>query len=179
MTLTAPSQPADHPVVLHMEGRAVIDGNTVSRTAIAAEDMMQAFDYRHLVPVETLMAAIMEAKPRTPVMTLVENSQVDIPSGGTAQVQVRIPPRMRFVNILLELNEPPKGISLGDVNVETGLLTFTLKADSNEVQTGLTDNLIIEVTTDWPVGAPDDKGVRAKQRISLGVLPAIPFEIKR
>ena len=47
MTLTAPRKPHDGPVAVKIEGRAEIDGETVRQPAIPAEDMMQAFLYRH------------------------------------------------------------------------------------------------------------------------------------
>ena len=177
MTLTAPKEPTVDPVVLRMESRATINGKPVSHPAVPAEDMMQAFAYRHLVPAETLMAAILEAKPRTPVFELSENGPINIPADGTAQVRARIPPRMQFITVSLELSEPPKGVSLGEVNIAAGVLTFTLKADGKEVQPGFADNLIVEAFTEWPAGPPDDKGVRPKRRVSLGVLPAISIKI--
>ncbi|MDD3927561.1 MAG: peptidase, partial [bacterium] len=44
MTLTAPKKKLEAPVTLQLTGSAVIGGRTVSRPAVAAEDMMQAFD---------------------------------------------------------------------------------------------------------------------------------------
>ena len=44
------------PVKLIIEGEADINGRTVSREAVAAEDRMQAFLWRHLVPAQELTA---------------------------------------------------------------------------------------------------------------------------
>lgn len=178
ITLTASLSPPDQPVVLHMEGRAVIDGQTVSSPAVPAEEMMQAFDPRHLVPAETLLASVMRHNFGKPAMALVEDrTLINVPAGGTAQVQVRIPQRMQSETFILELKDAPAGISLGDAKVENGLLTFILKTDGKEIQAGLADNLIIEVFTNSPVGTPDEKGIRARQKISRGFLPAIPVEV--
>src|SRR6185436_1178777 len=48
-TLTAPPRREDAPVAIQLEGRATIAGGEVRHTAVAAEDMMQAFAYHHLV----------------------------------------------------------------------------------------------------------------------------------
>jgi hypothetical protein len=58
LTLTVPSAPAQERVRLGLEGRAMIDGREVRRPAVPAEDMTQAFVYRHVVPADDLMVAI-------------------------------------------------------------------------------------------------------------------------
>jgi hypothetical protein len=50
LTVNAPAAPADAVLNLHLRGQATINGATVVHEAVPAEDMMQAFAYRHLVP---------------------------------------------------------------------------------------------------------------------------------
>lgn len=65
-TLKAPPLQAGGSVTLHIEGRATIDGQTVSHLAVPAEDMMQAFAYRHLVPTQELKVAVLKRfSPKT------------------------------------------------------------------------------------------------------------------
>ncbi len=59
LTLTVPFMPRKQPVSLGLAGRAIIEGDTVIRPAVPAEDMMQAFAYRHLVPSESLEVAVL------------------------------------------------------------------------------------------------------------------------
>jgi hypothetical protein len=47
-----------HPVTLVVEGRAKIGGADVVHEAVAAEDRMQAFLWRHLVPAEELKVVV-------------------------------------------------------------------------------------------------------------------------
>jgi hypothetical protein len=54
LTLTAPRSSHEEPLVLRLEGRASIQQREVSHPAVPAEDMMQAFAYRHLVPAQEL-----------------------------------------------------------------------------------------------------------------------------
>jgi hypothetical protein len=57
LKLTFPRFPPKEPVSLHLEGLAVIEGKEIRHPAVPADDMMQAFIYRHLVPAKNLMAA--------------------------------------------------------------------------------------------------------------------------
>ena len=59
LTITAPSEPTKDPVNLKLEGRATIAGREVVHAAVPAQDMMQAFEYRHLVPSQELDVAVM------------------------------------------------------------------------------------------------------------------------
>jgi hypothetical protein len=58
LTLTVPFTPQKEPVSLGLAGRAIIEGDTVIHAAVPAEDMMQAFAYRHLVPSEKLEVTV-------------------------------------------------------------------------------------------------------------------------
>ena len=54
----ASSQLQREPLKLVLEGRATVEGNEVTRQAVPAEDMMQAFFYRHLVPESELKLVV-------------------------------------------------------------------------------------------------------------------------
>jgi len=177
ITLTAPQKPLEQPINLQLEGRAKIDGQTVSRPVTPAEDMMQAFIYRHMVPSQELMVMTGYYKRRAPMLELVDSNRIQIPAGGTAKVRVKTPKKLMPPAIQLELSEAPAGLTVGGVNITPGELTFAIAADSNAAKVGLVDNLIVDVSAD-PPNNPQDKQKKAqKQRVYLGTLPAIPFEI--
>ena len=164
ITLTAPQKPLEQPINLQLEGRAKIDGQTVSRPVIPAEDMMQAFIYRHMVPSQELMVATGFNKRRAPMLELVDNSGIKIPAGGTAKVRVKMPkrPAAHAPAIYLELSEPPAGLTLRDVNITGGEMTFAIAADSNTAKVGLADNLIVDVSADPPNNPKQDKQKKDK-----------------
>jgi hypothetical protein len=174
MTLTGPRRPSDAPVALRFEGRAQIDGKTVVRPMIPADDLMQAFAYHHLVPARELTTVVTRGGRNAPVLELV-GEWLRIPAGGEAHVSyaVQIQPNTA---VRLTLSDPPTGITLKTVVVTPGRVTLTLQADAKQV--GYADNLIVQAATEAEVkgaaGAPP-----RKQRIDLGVLPAIPFEVVR
>lgn len=177
MTLTAPREPLNKPMVLQLEGRASIGGQTVRRPAVPAEDMMQAFLYRHLVPSQELMVQVTGKKPIGPPVELANRALVRVPAGSTAEVRIKTPRRPMLQDIELELREPPEGITLQDVTVVPEGLAFLLKADGDTAQVGLADNLIVEAFAETTGRKRGDKARKQKRRVSLGVLPAISFEI--
>jgi hypothetical protein len=177
MTLAAPREALARPMTLQLEGHARIGEEMVSRPALPAEDMMQAFAYRHLTPSQQCMVAVIGGKRPAPKIELARSVPVRIPLGGAVNVLINAPKRTILQQIQLELSDPPKGIALQDLAVVPEGLTFTLKAEGEAIKPGLADNLIVEAFVENP-GQPDpDKPAKQKQRVSFGVLPAIPFEI--
>ena len=60
VTLRMPPTPMNEPVSLRLEGRAVVEGREIVRPAVPADDMMQAFIYRHLVVAKDLKVMVGE-----------------------------------------------------------------------------------------------------------------------
>jgi len=179
MTLTTPLNAPTEPVALKLQGRARIDGRIVSRPAVPADDMMQAFLYRHLVPSQQLLIAVKKIRWRLPPFELNRHGPVRIAAGGSAQVLVGIAKANRRLsrNIELQLDQPPEGITLHDVTAVPEGLAFTLKADKDAMQVGFTDNIIVEAFTETKARQKKTKSADKKQRVSMGFLPAIPIEV--
>jgi hypothetical protein len=192
MTLSAPRGAPRQAFPLQLEGHAQIGGAPVSRPVVPAEDMMQAFAYRHLVPQQELLVAVTGPRP-VPVVwrplvrgiQLASATPIRIPLGGTAQVQMNalqtLPDRLQSAlqAIRFELSDPPRGVTLEETTVVPTGVTLTLKADANAAQVGDSANLIVEVSTELEGKRPGGQPAARKRRISLGVLPAIPFQIVR
>lgn len=178
MTLTPPRTGLDEPVVLQLEARARIDGQLVSRPVVPAENVMQAFLYRHLVPSQELMVTVRGGRRAPPPVELVGAGPIRLRVGSTAVVRFKTPGRPKLPDIALELRDPPDGVSLHDVTVVPGGLKFVLKADRATAQRGLADNLIVEAFMDVERPQQDGAGVN-KQRVPIGFLPAIPIEVAR
>jgi hypothetical protein len=177
ITLTAPVRPFEKPVVLHLEGRAEISGKILSRPVTPAEDMMQAFAYQHLVPSKELVAACLSNRRRMPPFELLESDKVQVPIGGSATVRIKLPANAPARDIKLQMSDPPPGLAIEDVNFLAGEMTFSIKADEKIAKEGFADNLIIEVSTGAPRNPQGNPARPQAQRVSLGVLPAIPCEI--
>ena len=177
MTLTAPAQAPAEPVALELEGRAQVGGQTISRRAVPADDVMQAFLYRHLVPAKELLVFVQKAKWGTPPVELVGDSPIRIPAGGSADVRLRAGKRASFKDVQLQLNSPPEGVTLHDVRVVPDGLVFRLEADKNLLKSGFAGNLIVEAFRETAVLQKDGKPTNQMRRFSMGILPAIPVQI--
>jgi hypothetical protein len=175
ITLTVPPKAPAESVALHLEGRANIGGHTIKRLAVPADDVMQAFLYRHLVPAQEFLVFVQKARWGAPPVELVGNSPVRIPAGGSTQVRLKTARRVNFNDVILQLNEPPEGLTMHDVTFVPSGLTFQLKAEKDTGQTA--DNLIVEAYREYAVKNKAGKPTGQKRHNSMGVLPAIPIEI--
>jgi len=115
---------------------------------------------------------------RSPMLELVDGKRIQIPAGGSAGMRIKMPrrPGAPAPPVYLELSEPPAGLTIRDVNITPGELTFAIAADGNTAKVGLADNLIVDVTADPPRN-PKGNQKSPQQRVYIGTLPAIPFEI--
>jgi len=177
ITLTAPEKIPVSTFSLQMEGRSEINGRETVRTVVAADEMMQAFAYFHLVPAEDMTASILRSGYRFPRMLMRSRETVRIPSGGSTSVEVDVQSRMEYESFTLQLKDPPEGISIGGVKSSRENISFFLRADGNKAKKGLEENLLVEVFSNVPFGKPDEKGIKPRRRMSLGFMPVIHAEV--
>lgn len=174
VTLTAPRDAPRGIQAWQIVGQAQIGGAAVSHVAVPAEDMMQAFAYQHLVPQQELLAAVPDYR-RVPVIwrPLAEGLQpatagpVRIPLGGTAPVLIKLPVA-GAANLRFELANKARGVRLESAVPGPGGVTLTVRADAYIAAAGEAANLIFEAYRVPPAPA---------RPVSLGVLPAIPYQI--
>jgi len=175
-TLSAPPAPLDAPLPLALSGRAIIDGEAVLHPAAPADDMMQAFAYRHLVVAREMRVAVNgRFTPRTAVRVL-SATPLKIPAGGTARVKFEIPAGRFADKIQLELNDAPDWLSIKNVALNREIAELTLQSDAEKIKPGQKGNLVINVFAARPTDAKN-KGPAGKSRGPLTTLPAVPFEI--
>jgi hypothetical protein len=175
MTLTAPAQPIAEPASLQIEGRASIGGQTITRPAVPCEDAMQAFLWRHLAPSQQLLVASTGGRFAGPTFEPVEAGPVRIPQNGTVPVSFRTAALPIMQRLELEFKEQSEGLVLQESVAAAGRLTLQLKTKGEALKPGFAGNLIVEAFAEMAWGRKG--GNLEKRRMSLGVLPAIPFEI--
>lgn len=181
VTVTAPTTSEDGPMVVRLEGRAEIGGQQVVRRALAAEDMMQAFGYQHLVPVGDLKLCVTEPRRlrwlRQSSWIAAGDSPLTIPAGGTASMEVSLPAGSAGGQISLDLSDPPPGVTMETVTGEGRIRQLLFRADGQAAKPGLQGNLIVNVLMEQaPQG--NDKGKSKPRRISVGTLPALAFQVR-
>lgn len=181
VTLTVPPVPGPNvmrpPLTVSLQGRATIRGTEVVRRATPADDMMQAFAYRHLVQADDLRVAIVARGGLRVSLRILGPERAALKPGGSVPIKVALPPGYRaFDHLQFELSEPPDGITLGDVTVDDAGATFVLRAEPAKAKAGLRGNLIVTISGER-VPPANQQPAPARRRVVLGTLPAIPFEI--
>ncbi len=176
-TLSLPAQTTGEPVRLEVTGRAAVGGETLVRRALPADDMMQAFFYRHLVPASDLTVFVGGKSWMRNPLTILGKGPLRIPAGGTARVTVSGPARALADRLHLTLNKPPDGIEIEKVATVRDQAEITFKADA-KLAPGQKGNLIVELfPAENAGGKAKGKGGQARNKIALGVLPAIAYEV--
>jgi hypothetical protein len=180
LTLMVPAQLQREPLKLVLEGRATVEGREITRRAVPAEDMMQAFFYRHLVPASDLKVTVRRgAALRTPAR--VGAGTLRVPAGNTVRLraEVSLPPNSPIEKVLYELNDPPAGIAIKETLPVPGGVEIVLQCDAAKAKAGLKGNLIIDISGERtpPPAANGRPAAANRQRVPLGTLPAVPFEI--
>lgn len=168
MTLTAPRRRPGAPLALRLGGRARIGDALVSHEATPADDRMQAFILRHLVPASEWLVAVKRNGGRNaPPVEIATPAPVIVPPAGEARVDLRVPGLPADTVFELKLDAPPEGIALTRWEAAAGRLSLFLTADPARAAGGVEDNLIVEV---WAA-------IRGR-RVFVGHLPAIAVRLE-
>lgn len=176
MTLTVSGDAPATPIRLNMIGRAKIHQNEVVRTAVPADDLMQAFAYRHLVPAEELVLCVLHPAELFAVGPP-GLEPLRIPAGGQARLPVSIPAGTSWGEVRLALSEPPPGITIADAVLGRPDGGVVFNCDAQVATPGTQGNLIVNVYAYRDPEAMKGREQRKKPLRLLTALPAIPFEI--
>ena len=177
ITLTAPPTATKEPVSLTVEGRATVQEKEVIHRAVPAEDMMQAFAYRHLVPAQEMRVAVSGRNASKGAIRVLSEMPVKIPSGGTVQVRIGVPGSVPAGKLQIELSDPPDGISVKSTSPSGMGTEMVLQSDAAKIKPGLKGNLIVSVFVVPSVSPEKAKAQGGARRFPAGSVPAIPFEV--
>jgi len=182
MTLTVPATPPDGPVVLEMEGKARRGDSRrsyITRPAIPSENMMQAFIWHHLVPVEQ-WNVIISGRPgaRPPFEIVMPAERIAVPHGGEFILPLRpVAQNIAIDELQVAISEPPPGISAAIATDGAGRYAVKLKATAEEASVGLRDNLLIYAYREWTPRATEANPAPKPRRTDYGYFPAVPIEV--
>jgi len=169
------SKTEDQVVNLKLQGRAKINGKIVTRAVVAADDTMQAFLYRHLVPTKELVFWAKKSRWKATPFNIINKRPIEIPAGGKVKVRVKTWSWMLDRKFYFDLVDAPAGITLEDVAVENKAVVFWLKADKEIIKDAISGNLIIEASTK---SKPKEGQSPDKVKIQpVGTMPAISFDV--
>ena len=176
LTLAARAVDLSEPCRLSLEGRAMVGGNPLTRLAVPAEDMMQAFYYRHLVPAEEWRVVVNNRGQSRAGPTILGTMPVKIPAGGTAKVQVATAFPAAASRLQFEVSEGPEGIAVKNCTASRAGVDIILQTDGEKVKPGQKGNLILRAVA--PASPePKKKNAQNQKRQGQVTLPAIPFEV--
>jgi hypothetical protein len=178
VTLDVPPAVTTEPVGLTVVGRATIHGKPVARAAVPADDMVQAFAYRHLVPTDALRVSVILRGATRPPARVLGQRPVQIPLSGTGRVRVAFQWPRAFEQFRFELDDPPEGIAIRRFTLTVNGAELELQADAAKVKVGLRGNLIVTVTGERiPQANQASAAPAARRRQTLAAMPAIAFEV--
>lgn len=129
-----------------ISGSARIQDKPISHVAVPADDMMQAFAYRHLVPAQETVMYVTKGGPVLLTLNIPKGRSLSIPVGGSVKVTVTSDSKKPFNGeIKLALDDPPKGIWIEDLTPPAGSRTaqVVFHAEDEEVKAGTKGTLIL------------------------------------
>lgn len=176
-TLTFPETMKENPVPIEITGTAEISGARISRKAVPAEDMLQAFIYHHLVPAGEFLACSPPGLPPKKRALTATPATVTIPLENPVRIKVPLSKYLTTVDLKAELQNPPEGIRIDSVSPYQDGIEITFCADPKKIKPGSRGNLIVELNATKSEGKKGKQ--QAQKRWTVGLLPAIPYELAK
>ncbi len=179
MTILAPSQVQNREVSLGFIGTARHGQQTIRREARAADNVMQAFLYRHLLPRNETSCVLKKQKWPLPPLLLASESPIVLIPGATATVRIESSRTLRNLKRwTLTLVNPPEGIRIeGDPVPCSGGFELTIKAEEKTNPMDAEENIVVAVHQ--AIDAPSSKRKSGQKNTwPVGTLPAIPIHIQ-
>ncbi|MBT7066136.1 MAG: hypothetical protein HN919_07520, partial [Verrucomicrobia bacterium] len=182
VTLVAPFKQPSSPLSLRLEGVAKHEGKVLRRAAVPADNVMQAFLWRHLAPAQEFSVTVTTQWSQVPQFAPLGSRGVTLSASRPASVRLQTRKSFRpkgGSRFFLRLDQPPPGIELdqGSVKLGAGEWRFDLVVDEAQGTVDYSGNLLIEVMREFK---PLVKGKPAKKsrQESVGFLPAIPVRTR-
>ncbi|GAB6166744.1 hypothetical protein JCM19992_27440 [Thermostilla marina] len=148
LSITAPADAPLKPFTPKIVGMAEIAGKPVVRTALPAEDVMQAFYYHHFLPTDEMLVSVLEPGPFKLIPEMPEG-YIRFASGRTAFLKVKIEKEKTVTApIRLMLQDPPKGVTMRLVTVPPNQDEAELEIRyANQLPANVIFNLVVVGTT--------------------------------
>ncbi len=168
LTITAPPDAPLNAFAPAIIGRATLNDQPFTRTAVGAEDVMQAFSYRHVVPTQEFVVAVIE----TSLFSLSTNAPtpdgLEVKQGAEAQVVVKAT-RQEGATFPIDLAvvDAPAGITMK---------TASIPADQDEVT--ITLSVPAQASAGWKVNLILSGKMSTDKQTATRTAPAIPIRIR-
>jgi hypothetical protein len=183
MTLNLAGNASLDSTSIQLEGYIAGDSTILPRPVVPADDVMQAFLWRHLCPAQVLAVAPTGSTRAWSIKIsedALEPAQMEVnglavsfkfkPTGGQFQLQDGEFSKnaIGILNrIQASLDDPPPGIEFVGKQVTSDSLVIRVRA-TEEAEAGMRGNLVINASL---------KAATGNSRTPLGAFPAVPFEV--
>ncbi|HPR82506.1 MAG TPA: PPC domain-containing protein [Pontiellaceae bacterium] len=140
IVITARPRAAEQMMTLDIEGVADCGSRTVRRHAVPAEDMMQAFIYRHLVTAQQMLVQVTEPEPVSVVLTIPKEGFFRAHPGKQLVISASAQwAASAQKSIKLTLAEPPEWLTLRTATWQAGniILDISPNAEPGDTATVL------------------------------------------
>jgi hypothetical protein len=182
-TLTMPQKATEEIIPIRIQGTAKHENGFLRRMAVPADNLMQAFLWRHLVPAQQLLFTTTKGWTPVPPLKRSRSGAVSLTPNKPTKVVLHTsrPPSGRREDVYtLHLDDPPPGVTLVEKSTHIRprewefKLLYTPTPDTPPLKA---QNIIIQVAREYTPkqreGAP--KAKRRQDRV--GYLPAIPIRL--
>jgi hypothetical protein len=179
VTIAAPRSYVGEIIYPEITGIGKANGKNIIRKAKAADDVMQAFLYRHLLQTETLMFSVIRGPKQ---MVVFDNSDPIVLTPGK---DLKIPFELKNTvwidkfnaKLTASLDAPPKGVHVTETVFENGEGHFVVSVGKKDIVSGDTGNLIFKLSA---VTEPikNKKGKKSSRQRSFGLLPAVQYIVQ-
>lgn len=182
LTLTVPDTPPEQPVTLQMQGVApkrLRSRTKIVRAAIPAENMMQAFIWHHLVPVDHWRVIVSgRPGPKMPLKVVASSERIKLPSEGSFLLTaVSDSNNFPIDQLHVDLDDAPDGITASIVTGPDRSIAIRFETSADGLRPGLQGNLLISVYKEYTPEPTESDPAPKPRRTDYGLLPAIPFEV--
>jgi len=179
LTLASNAQARDEAFPISLTGQADIADRRISHQALPAEDMMQAFAYRHLVPSQEWYVQVFGKSQGRAGLRVVNPANLVLQPGKPQVVEVDAFLGGRFDELEFSLSEPPPGVTLRVLSQQGTRWKLEFSAEPTHSKPNSSGNLLIQVSGHRANAAKDKAKPRkgGEAAIPLGFLPALPFSL--
>ena len=118
---------------------------TIIGTCITADDVMQAFLYRHLLLFPEMNLWLNRGRNRDISFVKIDEKPISLPKGKSVKFRRKLTKRINHKNLSMSVIYPTKGITVRDFQIKDKLyLEFTILTDKN-IPNYVKDNLVISL----------------------------------
>jgi hypothetical protein len=155
---------------LGLLGTAGPEGAQVTREALPADDTMQAFLWRHLLPAREWLVCVAPGLGKRTPLALEAETPLRIAAGGSSEIRIKVPRWILDRQPQPELSEAPPGLTVSTARPAADGIAFDIRADTS-LKPGYETNLIVELY------ATAAQGSKERNRSLVSGLPAMPIVI--